>query len=215
MAYKAKKRHVFSVVDRKDPRWRRLKKLALDCLKARRGKHFNKNMKPVQKVFRSQYKPCIPSVRVFDHINVNAKIKAYYRVDDLKYQEGRVPYRLKLFSKSSFLTMTSFEYRALVHYGKGFIGGTFISKEQVGHRIGEFIRTKRMGNVHKDNKVQKKLRKRRAQLRLEAQRRKRRKKKKVVRPTHNKKIVKHAWVKKQKQTTAAQKSKQRKNIKKK
>lgn len=196
---KVKKIYEHIVIDPKNPKWIKICDIALETLKKRRGKFVPV---PVQRPYRSLYKPAIPSVSVFEDINVNEKMKAFFRVDDLIWKEGRIPYRLYIFTKNTLITTTSLNYRVMVHTGKSLHGKTLRSPEAVGHRLGEFFKTKWTGSiVHADNKTKQKLRKRMAQLRITSQKRKQRKKKVVSRPTHNKKEkqMKHGWVKKQTQ----------------
>lgn len=150
---------------------------------------------------RSLYKPCISED--LQLLNLSEKQKAFYRVED---QKGRRIYRLASCSGASYLTEEHIHFRILLYMGKQW-KPMYIIKKMVGFRLGEFKRTKKTGpRIHFLNRTERKRRKLRERLKLEAKQRKNRKKSDVVAAARKKaqakkkstkavKAVKATWAK--------------------
>jgi ribosomal protein S19 len=120
---------------------------------------------------RSLYKPNIPVD--LNMLNLSKNEQAFYRATD---KPGRKIVRLATASGSTILTLYHLKIRILLHNGRRYIPLLIVNK-MVGHRLGEFRRTKQTGlKIHHDNKTEKKRQKKISRLKLEAQQRKNRKK---------------------------------------
>jgi len=127
---------------------------------------------------RSLYKPYIPQdLRLID---LTKERQAYYRVDDKRDRTD--VWRFGLKCGATVIRPEFMKFRIAIHGGDAY-GKLIVFKEKmIGFRFGEFRRTKSFGvkNIHEDNRLSKKLQKKRQRLILEAQKRKTRKSKKTV-----------------------------------
>jgi len=125
---------------------------------------------------RSLYKPNIPQdLRL---LNLTKEQQAFFRADDKRDRTDvwRFPSR----GGATLVRLDQVKFRMLLHGGNGY-GKWIVYPNMAGFRLGEFRLTKQsIKNIHIDNRLSKKLQKKRQRLFLEAQKRKARKKKKTL-----------------------------------
>jgi len=124
---------------------------------------------------RSLYKPLTcTDLRLY---RLTKKDVEFLAVKDIR--TGPRPCRIVTTRRDFVVRPIHLGIRIRVHNGRRFVL-KIIKDTMIGRKIGEFCPTRRQGKIHVNNRLERKRKKKLAQLRMESDRRKRRKKKQIT-----------------------------------